>query len=158
MIKVNEVTRVNFLLGGKKEGIPTGRACLLTEDDGAITVAIRYGHAHPDLCRDLDEYHQQLLGAEGRWAQTWGPEGVDRVYKAPEGLGLAHVAWRIVPARELPERLTCMPLEVQGRFAWVIRSGLATPRLCDEMNEYLTRITGDGLWVQRWRGGNPLHN
>ncbi|MFJ5114200.1 hypothetical protein ACIQAD_26570 [Streptomyces sp. NPDC088551] len=69
-------------------------------------MAIRYGHAHPDLCRDLNDHHKQLLGAEGR----------------------------------------------------VIRSGLATPRLCDEMNEYLTRITWDGLWVQLWRGMNPLDN
>ncbi|QXE36175.1 hypothetical protein KQY30_19950 [Streptomyces sp. GMY02] len=154
--KLNEVTSVTFSLG-PGANISAGRACRLTEQDAAITVRIRYGHAHPGLCRDLNDFHRQILGVENRWAQAWDPSDPGRVDSAPKGLGMADVQWRIVPASKLPAAATCLPLEEQGRFVWMIRMGFATPQLITEMNEYLARITGDGLWVQRWSDRPDTH-
>ncbi|WP_046505925.1 hypothetical protein [Streptomyces odonnellii] len=155
-VKLNEVTEVKFEVG-PGTNIPVGRACRLTEQDGAIAVRIRYGHAHPGLCRELNGFHRQILGVEGRWAQAWSPADPDRVDSAPQGLGMAQVEWRIVPASKLPAKATCLPLEEKDQFVWMIRLGLATPQLCAEMNAYLARITGDGLWVQRWSDRPDTH-
>ncbi|MFF1417441.1 hypothetical protein [Streptomyces sp. NPDC058280] len=157
MNMINESPRVSFEVGSRVS-IPRHKVCRLIEQDGELAVHIRAGHADPQLCRDLSVFHRQLLGTEGRWAQTWDDKDPDRVNHPPQGLGLAEATWRIVPARMLPRGTSCLPLEARGWFIWVIRAGLATPRLCAEMNNHLARIVGDGLWVQRWDGGTAHVN
>jgi hypothetical protein len=156
LIKINEVTQVVFEIDDKGR-IPAGKACRLLEADGCITVLIRPGEAHPELCRQLNEYHRQILGTEGSWAQNWD-EQASRVDEAPQGLGIAKVEWRIVPGSELPTGKDCFPLEELGSFVWAIRAGRGSKKLCAEMNAYLARITGDGLWEQRWGGESPCDN
>ncbi|MFJ2675067.1 hypothetical protein [Streptomyces sp. NPDC087525] len=147
---IYEVTRVQFKLVSRRK-LPRGRACLLREEAGAITVSIRRGKARKRLCSTLNGLHGEILGRRGRWAQDWDEvDGPGRVDQAPKGLHLAHVEWRIVPAAYLPPGVPCLPLEEKGRFVWLICEGYASPQVCEEMNAYLARITGDGLWRQRW--------
>ncbi|MFI5755658.1 hypothetical protein [Streptomyces sp. NPDC051569] len=148
MRKINEV-QVQFHLGAAERRIPAGRACHLQETDGAIAVLVRHGEATQSFITRMNELHRVILGAEGHWAQHWNA-GTDRVDAAPKGLGIATVEWAIVPSSRMPRGVECLPLEEPGRFVWAIRAGSATPQLCAEMNTYLARITGDGLWVQHW--------
>lgn len=148
---IHEVTTVQFEVVSAMRQIPERRACILAEEAGAISVYIRDGHANKRLCDALNDLHKDLLGgAKGRWAQTWDDRDPQRVEVPPVGRGLADVQWKIVPASALPAGADCLPLEERGHFTWLIKEGFASQQLCDEMNVYLKRITGDGLWVQRW--------
>lgn len=148
MLKINEVTTVEFRTGTRVEIAP-GKVCRILEEDGALVVHIKQGEAEQDLCDALNDLHRQILGTEGRWAQSWdGRE--DRADASPQGLRMAEVSWRLERADRMPRGDNCLPLEEEGRFVWLIREGLASPQLVAEMNDYLARITGDGLWVQRW--------
>lgn len=150
MLKINQVTTVEFRTG-TRVAIPADRVCRILEEDGRLVVHIRTGAVEQRLCDALNLLHQQILGAEGRWAQNWdGTEG--RADAKPQGLHLAEVSWRLERADRMPDGVDALPLEEEGRFVWLIRDGLASQQLVDEMTEYLARITGDGLWVQQWEG------
>ncbi|MFB6948927.1 hypothetical protein ACFV85_14780 [Streptomyces niveus] len=148
MLKINEVTTVQFRTGTHVE-IPADRVCRIVEDDGALTVHIKAGAAEQRLCDALNDLHRQILKTEGRWAQKWDGQA-DRVDAKPQGLAQAEVRWRIERADRMPRGVDALPLEEEGRFVWLIREGLASDQLVTEMNAYLARITGDGLWEQRW--------
>ncbi|MFG2899559.1 hypothetical protein ACGFZH_21060 [Streptomyces zaomyceticus] len=97
------------------------------------------------MCVELNEFHRALL-AEKRWEQT--PITSPHRFEQPaEGLGIADARWE---RRALPAAVPCAPLEGLARFTWLIHEDDATERLCREMNRYLTRIVGDGLWRQNW--------
>ncbi|MFF2640352.1 hypothetical protein ACFVUB_11215 [Streptomyces niveus] len=155
MLKINEVTTVEFRTGTRVE-IPPGKVCRILEEDGALIVHIKQGEAEQRLCYALNELHRQILGSEGRWAQKWDGRK-DRADATPQGLRVAEVSWRLERAERMPRDVDALPLEEEGRFVWLIREGLASPQLVDEMTEYLARITGDGLWVQQWDKGASSH-
>ncbi|MEW1719813.1 hypothetical protein [Streptomyces sp. NPDC093109] len=152
--KINKATRVTFHLDSAVP-IPPGRVVRIVEGDGTLDVHVRKHEAKPELIAELNVLHAQILGAEEGWGQEWADgAAADRADEPAENLEIADVYWRIARPGELPRRSLCTPLERKGRFAWVIRPGAATPQLCREMTAYLRRITGDGLWRQRW-GGKP---
>lgn len=144
---MQDVTEVRFEIVSDAHRVPAGRACRIDETDGVLVVQIRPPHATPALCQELNWHHRQILH-EGAWAQT--PVTAGRVEEPPAGLQIADVRWEIDSAGELPPQVPCLPLEGPGCFTWRIGKGHATQQLCDEMNEYLARIAGDGLWVQNW--------
>lgn len=148
MLKINEVTTVEFRTGTPVD-IPADRVCRILEEDGVLVVHIKSGEAEQRLCDALNHMHRQILGTAGRWSQKWDGRA-DRADAAPEGLLLAEVSWRLEHADRMPTGVDCLPLEVEGRFVWLIRERLASDQLVAEMNDYLARITGDGLWVQQW--------
>ncbi|MFF2525934.1 hypothetical protein [Streptomyces liangshanensis] len=156
-IKINEVTKVRFEVG-VRGAIPAGRVCRIVEEDGGLTVHIRPGNASSRATSQLNQMHDQILGSEGRWAQAWDGGEPDRADRPAKGRGLAVVTWRIVTAHQLPRGMDCFPLEGEARFEWLFRPRAVTPQLCTEMTQYLARITGDGLWVQRWDGSGPRVN
>lgn len=147
---INEATRISFEID-RRAKIPAGKVCRLDEQDGGVTVLIRRGEARSNFCRTMTALHQQIQDADGPWGQTWddGQRG-SRVDESPQGLGLAECVWKIVSPARLPRGVDCLPLETPGRLVWAIRAGCASARLCDEMNAYMVRVVGDGLWVQRW--------
>ncbi len=55
---------------------------------------------------------------------------------------------------QLPDGMLHIPLEREGEFLWLIRTGHMTPELITEINKTLEHIIGNGLWEQRW-GGDP---
>ncbi|MGW2260081.1 hypothetical protein ACWCXE_20025 [Streptomyces sp. NPDC001780] len=149
-MKINNTPVVRFELATKREQLPAGRVCGMEELDGGLVIRICPGHATTRLCDELNDRHAHMLGAEGRWGQTWDDDKPDRAADTPQGLGIAEVTWRVAQEGELPTGEVCLPLEAEARFVWVIRPGFGTHRFCAEMTEYLERLTGDGLWVQNW--------
>lgn len=128
--------------------LPPGRACRITEEEGSITVAIRRGDGTDDLCAQLVEYHGPLLG-QCRWVQTL-PASTKRIELPPQGLAIARASWQHIARHKLPSGAVCLPHERPGDFTWLLHEDHASDQLCTEMNRYLTRIVGDGLWLQRW--------
>ncbi|MFJ9027600.1 hypothetical protein ACIRQP_03590 [Streptomyces sp. NPDC102274] len=154
MEKLGEAPKVRFTTRPSVQ-IPAGRACRITEDKGALTVHIRAFHVASHFCDTMNVLCDQVM--EG-WAQTWANDSPMRADEPPTGACLACVSWRIDQTGELPEGVDCFPLEKRGRFTWTIRKGVITDQLCAELNRYMERLVGDGLWVQKWEGAAPLHS
>lgn len=55
----------------------------------------------------------------------------------------------------LPGDRTVYPVEIEGELCWLVLRGEMSDRLCGEMNEYLTHITGCGMWRQNWADPTP---
>ncbi|MFD7978845.1 hypothetical protein [Streptomyces sp. NPDC059071] len=128
--------------------LPTGRSCSITETDGLAVVQIRPGDATQALCDELNEYHR-IIFSEHRWFQTpiTDPQ---RLEQAPQGLAIAEAEWVIDHEGRLPAEIVVVPIENCARFTWLIRPNEASDQLAREMNRYLKRIVGDGLWRQNW--------
>ncbi|MFC8290040.1 hypothetical protein ACFUJ0_06240 [Streptomyces sp. NPDC057242] len=140
-----KVTEARYeLISGDR--LPAGKVCRIQETPGLAVVEILTGEATERLCEELNEFHRSLL-AEERWLQTpiVDPQ---RIEQAPEGLGIATAEWELRP--DLPTVLACAPIEKRNHFTWFIHQEHASTRLVREMNRYLLRIVGDGLWRQNW--------
>jgi hypothetical protein len=132
--------------------LPPGKACDLREGRGWITARIPKRHATPSLLRQLTAKHQLLLEQE-RWVQT-EPETSDRIEQPAEGHEIAEAFWHRLRGDKLPKGELCVFVELEGRIVWLVHEDHATQQLCDEINDYLARIVGDGLWRQRWPDRN----
>lgn len=51
---------------------------------------------------------------------------------------------------DLPGGRTVYPVEIEGELVWLVLRGEMSEQLHREMNEYLTFITGQRLWLQNW--------
>lgn len=142
-------SRASFELA-HPELLPPGRACLLTELPDRITAHIGAPHASLPLLEQLTTQHQVLLQQE-RWLQT-GRWYSDRIDEPPQGRGIAEASWHLIPGADLPRGRLCLSVERRGSIAWLLHAEHATQQLCDEINAWLRRIVGDGLWRQAWPG------
>jgi len=125
--------------------LPPGKFVHIEEEPGRADVHLLRGHATKAFCTTMTEMHRYILGAPF-WVQVWEP-GVPRADGPIEGLGFAKASWELVPIGDV-----CTPIEREGGFVWLIREGHVSPQAVIQMNRYLERIVGDGLWQQRWDG------
>ncbi|MFE9737304.1 hypothetical protein [Streptomyces sp. NPDC006477] len=146
---MNEVTEARYELV-RGDRLPTGRVCRVQEAPGLAVVQILTGEATERLCDELNEFHRSIL-IEDRWIQTPITDP-DRIEHEAERLGVADAWWEL--RSDLPANILCVPLEQRARFTWLVRDGEASERLVREMNRYLKRIVGDGLWRQNWPSAN----
>ncbi|MFJ2111975.1 MULTISPECIES: hypothetical protein [unclassified Streptomyces] len=129
--------------------LPQGRAVFLDEGPGWIRSRIGQSHITDEMRDPLAEKYRTVLVRQQRWVQTWGGDSdFGRLERPAENLGIAEAVWKIVPARRLLPGELCSPGEDDGRLVWSLRKGHVTPQLVDEMNVYLHRMVGDGLWIQ----------
>ncbi|MFE2556635.1 hypothetical protein ACFXGT_11455 [Streptomyces sp. NPDC059352] len=126
--------------------LPAGRVCRILEEPGLTVVRIMTGEATERLCEELNAFHRSIL-TEERWTQTPITDP-HRIEQPAEGLGIADAQWELDSS--LPASIPCVLLEDLSRLTWLIHEDDATKRLCREMNRYLKRIIGDGLWRQNW--------
>ncbi|MFC7906413.1 hypothetical protein [Streptomyces nigra] len=50
----------------------------------------------------------------------------------------------------LPDGRAVVPVEQEGKFAWLIAEGAMTEECRREMQAYLRHIVGTGMWTQNW--------
>jgi len=128
-----------------RDTLPDGRVAYIDEVPGRADVHLLRGHATKAFCTRMNEMHKYILG-QPFWVQVWEP-GVPRLDGPAEGLGFGRARWELVPTGDV-----CTPIEREGAFVWLIREGHVSPQAVAQMNRYLQRIVGDGLWQQRWDG------
>ncbi|MDT6983692.1 hypothetical protein ACFSUJ_11960 [Streptomyces lusitanus] len=62
----------------------------------------------------------------------------------------ARIDIQFVP--DLPGGRAVVPAEKEGRLVWLVSEGAMTPECLAEMRDYLSHISGKGLWLQNWQG------
>lgn len=55
-----------------------------------------------------------------------------------------------VPGRLLPGRHVVYGVEDDGSCIWLVDEDECTQRIQNDMNDFLFRLAGDGLWIQCW--------
>lgn len=134
--------------------LPTGRYCTITEHNTHVTVKLLAGEATSQLCEQLNDWHDKILG-EGLWVKMgldW-----DAVFEAraaaftptsdptPGPAG----RFKIVSEGALPADCACYPIEGDGEFIWQINERHLTQRACDQLNTDLARVMREGSWVPK---------
>lgn len=97
---------------------------------------------------------EQLTGlcthqiVNGSWRQRWTRPG--RMQQPAEGRGLAVSRFERVAGRLLPAGHVVYGIEDDGSCIWLVDEDECTHRIQNDMNDFLFRLAGDGLWVQCW--------
>lgn len=133
--------------------VPPGRLMHVEDRPGGqADIYFHPLHAREPLVWQLNWVLRAQVGL-GHWRQRWADgDRYDRMQQAPEGRGICMARWEIVSPDRMPKGRHVFPVEQAGSVAWLIRGGSCTAALCDEHNEMMRRIAGDGLWVQAWNG------
>ncbi len=128
--------------------VPPGKLVhVVDHPDSTADIYFHPLHVRSDLVWDFNWVSRHQIG-HGLWRQRWTDDG--RMLQPAEGHCIAISRWEIVPASEMPRRLTVMPVEEKGSCIWLIKEGRCTIAMRDAMNQMLERIAGDGLWLQQW--------
>jgi hypothetical protein len=138
--------------GVSPDKLPPGRVCDVREGQGWLAVRMNEREVTPQLLRQLNRKCQLLLGQE-RWAQT-EMEDDHRIEQPAEGREIATSSWHRLRDDQLPEGELCVFVELEGCCFGLIHEDHLTQQLCDEINDYLARLVGDGLWRQHWPDKN----
>ncbi|MFI8535313.1 hypothetical protein ACIGMX_34350 [Streptomyces aquilus] len=131
--------------------IPPGRLLHAEEQpDGTVDVFLHPLHVREELAWELNWINCQQVGM-GHWRQRWlnSPHS-GRMHDPTEGLDVCLSRWEIIPQARMPKNRHVFPVEKERSAIWLIRSGSCTTAMRDAMNVMLSRIAGDGLWVQNW--------
>jgi hypothetical protein len=147
----NVGARIQFE-GVSPEKLPPGKVCDVREGPGWLAVRMHEREVTPQLLSQLNDKCQLLLGQE-RWAQT-EMEDDHRIEQPAEGREIATSSWHRLRDDQLPEGELCVFVELDGCCFGLIHEDHLTQQLCDEINDYLARLVGDGLWRQHWPDKN----
>lgn len=143
---MHEVSETRYELVKGRDVLPAGQVCRVLESSGLVVVQIHPLAATQVLCDELNAYHRVIHG-ERRWEQA--PGGApNRVDQPAQGLTTAEARWVLDHRHRLPASVVCLPIEKRASFTWLIRPGEASEQLVCEMNRFLERVVGDGLWRQ----------
>jgi hypothetical protein len=150
----NKGDRVHFQVVDPGDPRLNGALCGVKEIPGELHFYWSREHASEALARQLDRQNRHL--AETRqWYRHWAPGDTTEQRHTLEGRHWAgsDKAWvSRVPAERLPDGMACMPVELEGALHYLISEQEMSEALAREVNAWLARFIGDGLWRQGWEG------